>query len=695
MWMRRVLSQIVIGGALAAWILVGVITATVAAPGASGWNHEGALPLKTVPHPAIPTSLWAENNAVQPDATSDVAAPPTTNVPTKKIAPPLPSPTMAPASLVEDTKEASGDDASDSTGGDLPKAGKQARSRYGEAIYFYLVGQMLLHEHHWQTAEKAFARVVRTDPAAIEAWLNVAQLATQRGDLNKAQRYARQVVKREPGHQQARLLLAGIASATRAYAEAADHYAALLKANPDHMQSRLLLAQLYGRLNKMDQAKKVLEPLFKESYRAWRAHLAMGRAYISRDQLKEAVPYIEKARALAPHQMEPVLALGSILQELERSADAEAVYRAYLDKYPDNRAIHSRLGRLLLLADDREAALSEFRALTRLAPDSVQPRLTAALILISQEKFEEALKELRLAEALQPTNTAVDFYLGQVLEALDHATEAMRYYGKISQGRPFHMRAQLRLALLEAEQSSDNLTTARARIEKLHKEYPDRPELLLALSFLLLQEENYTQVVQIATQGLALASDQTRFIYNRAMAYDKLGNWPEAEKDLRAYIKENPDDAHALNYLGYTWADHNVNLEEAHTLLSKAMALAPNDGFISDSLGWVLYRLNRLDAALTVMQQAVRLEPEDATINEHLGDVLLALGRTKEAQSAWRRALELNPDNKNLREKIEKHVTPIIPASDTQSAPTGSSVPNAKPIPKGSSVPNAKPTPQP
>ncbi|MBF0191118.1 MAG: tetratricopeptide repeat protein [Magnetococcales bacterium] len=518
--------------------------------------------------------------------------------------------------------------------------------------YYYVLGHMMMGDRRWEEAEKAFLRVAEGDPKSVEARLIVSHLATQRGDLALAVTHAQEVVALDPENSKARLLLAGLLNALEKFPEAATQYELLLKKQPDHLSARLMLAQIHGRLKDPAKARNALAPLFGKPELAWKANLALGRAYVHVPDLKKSLEYFRKARKQAPDQLEPVLALGAALQEMERPKEAEAIYRNFLARNPESETIHSRLGRLLLTQEDRAAALEEFRTIARLSPGSVQARLTSALILMSQRHYEEALQELRLAEAARPGNSGVAYYIGQTLEGLDRVKEARAAYEPIKRDEPYYVEAQVRIAFLDAYEKKGK--EAVARLRELNTAHPDRIEVLLALTVILLQEEEYGAVLDAASKGLTIAPEQSRFLFNRAMALDKLQRWPEAEQDLRQYIDKNPDDAHALNYLGYTWAERNEKLEDAHKLIFKATQLAPGDGFILDSLGWVLFRMNRLDESLTRMREAVRMEPKDPTIREHLGDVLAASGRIKEALIVWRQALEMNMDNEALRVKIER-----------------------------------------
>ncbi|MBF0460093.1 MAG: tetratricopeptide repeat protein [Magnetococcales bacterium] len=543
----------------------------------------------------------------------------------------------------------------------------------GSAYYYYLLGQILLRERNWHDAEKALTEVAKADATSVETRMLVAHLATQRGDLQKATRFAEEGVALDPKDEKSRQLLAGLLTATGFFEKAAEQYEEILKINPAQLVARLQLAQLYGRANKMEQARKALTPLFNKPAQAWKAYLALGRAYVSVPDMEKAVVQFRKACQLDPDKLESVLALGAALQELKRPKEAETVYRHFLANHPDSKEIHARMGRLLLNEDNQDAALTEFQAISQISPDSIPARLTSALILLSQKRYEEALQELRLAEASKPEDNRVSYYLGQVLESLDRFKEAEEAYAKVKASETFYSDAQLRLAFLEAEEGrkADGIRRIRALLamaatqpathsDDAPSPPPDatndpksRLTLLVALSVLLIQDEQYADVVETTSQGLTLDPDHGRLRFNRAIALDKLDRWPEAEKDLQLYLKQNPEDANALNYLGYTWVEHNEHLGEALALLEKALLLSPGDGFITDSVGWALFRLHRLDEAALRMREAVRLEPKDPTINEHLGDVLHAMGKTDEAVGIWKKSLELDPTNEKLQKKIQ------------------------------------------
>ncbi|MEO5365208.1 MAG: tetratricopeptide repeat protein [Magnetococcus sp. WYHC-3] len=521
------------------------------------------------------------------------------------------------------------------------------------AVFHYLLGNMHLRDRDWRSAEDAFRVVAGVDGRAPDVAMWVAQLTTQRGDTTQAEAFARQAIDSDPGNPRNRLLYGELLSTRQQYAEAVAQFRAILESHPKHTRARLLMAQNQGLMGDMDGAQATLQVLFDKPETAWRGYLTLGRLMRKAGAMDQAVDALQQARTMAPDALEPVLVLGELLSQMDRSQESEALYRDFLARHPDSRQIHSELGRLLLDRDDRDAALAEFREVLRLAPESVQARLSAALILIGQGDYPEALKDLRLAEAVQPDNPAILYFLGQTLELLDRNGEARELYARLPGAGPYHADAQFRLALMAAHDG--DAATARSIMETLLEQYPDRSDLRVKYNRVLFQLEDHAGVVANAATGLEHFPEQTQLLFDRAMALDKLKRWPEAERDLQAYVKVQPDDAQALNYLGYSWADRNEKLGEAYELLKRATELEPGDGFITDSLGWVLFRMNRLDEALITIRRAVELEPDDPTIVEHLGDVLNAMKKPDEALGHWRRALDLNGENKpRLEQKIQR-----------------------------------------
>jgi tetratricopeptide (TPR) repeat protein len=145
-----------------------------------------------------------------------------------------------------------------------------------------------------------------------------------------------------------------------------------------------------------------------------------------------------------------------------------------------------------------------------------------------------------------------------------------------------------------------------------------------------------------------------RVMDGRGVAYERIGDWDKAEKDLLSSLEASPDQAYVINYLAYSWIEQGVKIEQSLKMLEKANNLKSNDPYIIDSLGWALFKLERYKKAKSFLQTAVQLMPADPTINDHYGDVLWKNGNRIQARYYWNYVLKLEDSKKNLKEIINK-----------------------------------------
>ena len=263
-----------------------------------------------------------------------------------------------------------------------------------------------------------------------------------------------------------------------------------------------------------------------------------------------------------------------------------------------------------------------------------------------------ALVYARLAQALRPDDAMVALLIGEILEAEDRHSEALKVYGAIDPASPFGRAAALRMAQTLNEQ--DDTEKAVASLRALAAANADDPEPLIALGHILRSRERFEEAAAAYDQAVAripeLQQRHWSLLYARGIALERSNQWPRAEADLKKALEFEPDQPYVLNYLGYSWVDQGINLAEAEKLVQRAVDLRPNDGFIVDSLGWVYYRTGNYPKAVELLERAVSLEPGDPVLNDHLGDAYWQTGRRTEARFQWSHALQLNPDKKNIAE---------------------------------------------
>lgn len=278
------------------------------------------------------------------------------------------------------------------------------------------------------------------------------------------------------------------------------------------------------------------------------------------------------------------------------------------------------------------------------AVGAAQTLFDLANALDQQDAPEYALCAGRIALFLRPDFPLANLLLGDVQTERGRHEEALGFYRAVMNGSD---RRLVRAAWLRAVDSLENLDRpkeALAEANRLLANLPDDVDALVRVGDLQRVANDNQSAVDAYTSALDRmppnGDRRWAVLYGRALAHDRNGDWASAEADLLAAIALNPQDPTLLNYLGYTWADKGINLDRARSMIEAAVAARPHDGFIVDSLGWVLFRQGDLDGAIGYLERAIVLQPLDPTINDHLGDVYWQAGRRLEAKFQWERALK-------------------------------------------------------
>lgn len=291
---------------------------------------------------------------------------------------------------------------------------------------------------------------------------------------------------------------------------------------------------------------------------------------------------------------------------------------------------------------------------------------TFAALLRSQDSNDFSLLMLRLALSLRPDFAAARLLAADILASDNHLHAAYHVLTEVPASDPMTPVVELRRAALTDRMGRPD--DAMRELQRMAKEYPDSPLPDEQRGDILRTTQRFTEAVAAYDKGIARITTPNSanwiLYYDRGVAEERSHQWPKAKADFQHALQLSPDQPFVLNYLGYSLADMGHHLDEARQMVQAAAERRPNDGAITDSLGWVLYRQGHAAQAVKTLERAVELEPEDPTINEHLGDAYFAVGRKIEAQYQWRRALTLNPtpdDAAKLEAKLNTgHPGPVL-----------------------------------
>lgn len=272
---------------------------------------------------------------------------------------------------------------------------------------------------------------------------------------------------------------------------------------------------------------------------------------------------------------------------------------------------------------------------------------------------------LQLATMLAPKDDAIAFKLAEVYDRQSKLLRANALFGKIKDVSPYYAISKLEIALNLDE--LEQIDEARKLLDELVADDPDDLVVRLSYGAVLARHEKYGDAISLYKDMLERIDTPQRIhwnlYYRLGIAYERTKQWPLAEAAFKEALKLYPDQPSVLNYLGYSWVDMNVNLQEGLDMIRKAVELRPNDGYMVDSLGWAYYRLNRFQEAVVELERAVELRPGDPTINDHLGDAYWQANRRLEATFQWRHALALDPpeaDIARIEDKLERGLDAVL-----------------------------------
>ena len=348
-------------------------------------------------------------------------------------------------------------------------------------------------------------------------------------------------------------------------------------------------------------------------------------------------------------EVAPVLLRARLLQSLNRGDEALPLLKKSIRQYPDDKRLGLTYARTLIEQNRMDEAKAQFTSLAEQYPEDDELRFSLALIALEGKKWDEAQGYL---EELIERDSHVDsahLNLGRIAEERNDPQGALAEYALVGPGNDY-LPAQMRQADILV--SHGRGAEASKKLAAARDAQPDYGIQLFLIEAETLAANNQTdRAWNVLQQALKQYPDDLNLLYSRAMLAEKRNDLEQMERDLGAIIKREPDNAMALNALGYTLSDRTTRYAEAKVLIQQAYDLNPDDPAVLDSLGWVNFRLGNLDEAERLLRQALERFP-DQEVAAHLGEVLWANGKQREAKQIWGKFLKENPESPILRKTV-------------------------------------------
>jgi tetratricopeptide (TPR) repeat protein len=469
------------------------------------------------------------------------------------------------------------------------------------------------------------------------------------GDIEEAVRYADRILQADKNDRIARLVVGVRGVKQKQYPAARQNLMQSIRGPITDLTATLLTAwTLYGG----GDAKGAITAIDKLSGPDWYAifkDLHAGMIMDLSGNAKEAGKRLERAYKLDSSALRVVEAYGSWLSRNQSRQDALAVFEAFdkvLPRHP-----------LVVAAMDRLKAGEKLAVLVNSPQSGAAEALYGLGASLGRRGGEDlGLVYLQLGLYLAPTHPLALLSLADLYESLKKPEFAIKVYERLPANSPLHRNAAIQMA--SNLDSLDRTAEAKKQLSTLIAEHPNDLEAVMALGNILRGRKEFKECAEVYSKGVATIAQPAKsnwlIYYFRGICYERSKQWQNAENDLKKALELFPEQPHVLNYLGYSWIDQGIHLDEGMDMIKRAVAARPDDGYIVDSLGWAHYRLGNYEEGAKQLERAIELKPEDPTINDHLGDAYWRVGRSLEANFQWAHARDLKPDPDDLPKILEK-----------------------------------------
>jgi len=518
-----------------------------------------------------------------------------------------------------------------------------------EFIYRYLVGEVAGQRGDISTSGAIFYDLAKSERDARLAE-RAAKIAAYGNITNLAVPAIKLWAELDPDSTEAQQAMTEMLIATGKLDDAKPYLSKLLAKEETRASGFLYMNTLLNRSPNKTEVLELVQFLAQPYPDSAEAQFAIAQSAWIANKDDIALAAINKAETLRAGWDIAALLKGQILYRKSPQAAIDYYY-AFLKSHPKSNEVRINLAKLLVNQKQFEAAKKEYPDIIEQAKNNSSQNLadvTAIVGLLSYQSADYVSAQNYFQQALAMDFKDVDqlnLYMGQTSEKLNQHDAAADWYKKVPLG-PRYLEAQLSLAnLIARTQSADKAIDILDELTDLNTE--QQIIVIQTQASILARAKRDQEAFELLEKAVQNLPNTPELVYDYALSAERLKKFDLMESELRRAIAEKPDFAAAYNALGYSFADRNIKLNEAITLIEKALELSPNDHYMLDSLGWAHFRKGNLDKAIQYLQEAYSINP-DPEIAAHLGEVLWLKGRHEQAKKIWNDALSIDPDNEVL-----------------------------------------------
>ncbi len=519
-------------------------------------------------------------------------------------------------------------------------------------IYQLMVAELAVNNGQTDLAIENYLALSRklNDPEIAE---RAVRIAVYGQDMDAAQEAAERWIALEPERTEARQFIAIIYIRQNNADQAFNYLQQDINAQtPVSEQAFIKLLGLLAREKNTATLLKVSKKIADQYPDFAYAQYLHGHLASQANQSEESIQYLDRTLAIKDISDAHALRAKMLLKLGKREQAVISLHHAVLSK-PKDKQLRLAYARLLVDVKKYDQARIEFEKLHFLAPNDPDLLYTLGLLSLEAQRFDDAEKYLSLLLKTGNRKNEANYYLGRISENMGKYQPAIEKYKTVINGE-YHFDAQLRTAkLISALGNTDEALEFLNKMAEASQSKTSLVRIYLSRGEILKDDNRLKEAIANYDQALKIIPGNIDLLYARGLTGESIGDIELLETDMLSILKTEPDNAHALNALGYTLADRTDRLQEAYGYLKRAMQMKPEDPAFIDSYGWVNYRMGNYDEAIRLLKKALS-QVEDAEIASHLGEVLWVSGQKKEAMGIWKRALEKSPKDRNILETMKR-----------------------------------------
>jgi tetratricopeptide (TPR) repeat protein len=522
-------------------------------------------------------------------------------------------------------------------------------SMRAQADFHFALGETYALEGNPAKAVEEFRLTLVYDQKSTTVRLRLANEYVKQGMVSEAVNQAKVAIEMQPESVEARMLLGGLYSSLRMFEEAKNQYEAVQKLNPNNFDAPMFVGALFAEQKKFAEAAARFEKLAKNQENP-NAHI--GWYYLGRVRLEDnkddvggrAEFAFQQAISLKPSFVDPLLSLGALYEATGRKDKALQLYAIYQEKHGPNAVVAESLAQMYIEKEQFEKALEQFAVMEAADPEDLNARMKVAFLLIQEKRYKEAIAKLEKLLGKVPTADKVRFYLGAVYEEVKDYKSAAPHFLKIPAGSSYFAESRIHASYLyKLIGDSDRAVEV---IEDAIRKMPDHAPFYSLYASHLDERREFKKAQQMLTEAVKKFPQSTQLLYFLGNMHDRVGDRSATIEAMKSVLSLEEDHVQALNYLAYTYAEAGIEMDSAEKMARRARELKPEDGYVLDTLGWVLFKQGRFEDAVKVLEDAHRLQPNEAIIADHLGDAYYYFRMPERAKRLYEKAAALAEEDK-------------------------------------------------